>query len=99
MRNFALTKNKAAIFFAMTLLPAGFAFSQSKKDSVKEKKIEEVVLIGYGQQKKEAVTGSVASVSGKALKEVPAANITQALQGRTAGVDIAQTSTKPGASM
>lgn len=99
MRNFALTKNKAAIFFAMTLLPSGFMYSQAKKDTVKQKNIEEVVLIGYGQQKKEAVTGSVASVSGKALKEVPAANITDALQGRAAGIDIGRTSTKPGASL
>lgn len=99
MRNFVLTRNKAAVFFAMTLLPSSFAFSQSKKDSIKEKKIEEVVLIGYGQQKKEAVTGSVASVKGDALREVPTANITQALQSRVAGVDISQTSTKPGAGM
>lgn len=97
MRNFALTKNKAAIFFAMTLLPASFAFSQSKKDSVKEKKIEEVVLIGYGQQKKEAVTGSVSSLNANALKEIPSANVTEALQGRLPGVDIGRTSTKPGA--
>ncbi|WP_346985053.1 SusC/RagA family TonB-linked outer membrane protein [Chryseobacterium sp. POE27] len=84
----------------MALLPSGLAYSQVKKDTVtKEKKIEEVVMIGYGTQRKEAVTGSVATVKGDALREVPSANITQALQGRTAGVDISQTSTKPGAAM
>ncbi|WP_449398538.1 SusC/RagA family TonB-linked outer membrane protein [Chryseobacterium wanjuense] len=92
--------NKAALFFAMALLPSGLAYSQTKKDTVvKEKKIEEVVVIGYGTQRKEAVTGSVATVKGDVLREVPSANITQALQGRTAGVDISQTSTKPGATM
>ncbi|NPA10470.1 MAG: SusC/RagA family TonB-linked outer membrane protein [Chlorobi bacterium] len=99
-RSYLAKTNKAALFFAMALLPSGLAYSQSKKDTVaKEKKIEEVVVIGYGTQRKEAVTGSVASVKGDVLREVPTANITQALQGRTAGVDISQTSTKPGASM
>jgi len=101
MNLFHLSKtNRAALFFAMTLLPSGLVYSQSKKDTVqKEKQIEEVVVIGYGTQRKESVTGSVATVKGDALREVPSANITQALQGRTAGVDISQTSTKPGATM
>ncbi|SHE45392.1 SusC/RagA family TonB-linked outer membrane protein [Chryseobacterium takakiae] len=101
MNRFYLAKtNKAALFFAMALLPSGLAYAQVKKDSVtKERKIDEVVVIGYGTQRKEAVTGSVATVKGDVLREVPSANITQALQGRTAGVDISQTSTKPGAAM
>ncbi|MDQ0064862.1 SusC/RagA family TonB-linked outer membrane protein [Chryseobacterium lathyri] len=95
--HFAKT-NRAAIFFAMVLLPSSLAYSQSKKDTVaKENKIEEVIVIGYGTQKKEAVTGSVSSLGGTALKEVPSANITDAIQGRLPGVDIGRTSTKPGA--
>lgn len=86
--HFAKT-NKAALFFAMALLSSGMVYSQVKKDTVtKEKKIDEVVIIGYGTQGKEAVTGSVATVKGDALREVPSANITQALQGRSGGVDI-----------
>ncbi|MBO9586594.1 MAG: TonB-dependent receptor [Flavobacterium sp.] len=61
--------------------------------------LKEVVVIGYGTQIKEAVTGSVASLGGKELNEVPAANITQALQGRLPGVEMTQTSSKPGAAM
>lgn len=61
--------------------------------------LKEVVVIGYGNQRKEAVTGSVASISGEVMREVPSANITQALQGRAAGIEMTQTSTKPGASM
>ena len=63
------------------------------------KLLEEVVVVGYGTQRKEAVTGSVASVKGDIMREVPSSNITQALQGRVAGVDMAQTSSKPGATM
>lgn len=61
--------------------------------------LEEVVVVGYGTQRKEAVTGSVASVKGDVVREVPSANVTQALQGRVAGVEMLQTSSKPGASM
>jgi len=61
--------------------------------------VDEVVVVGYGTQRKEAVTGSVATVKGDLIREVPAPNITQALQGRVAGVDMEQTSTKPDASM
>ncbi|MDR3652523.1 MAG: TonB-dependent receptor [Paludibacter sp.] len=64
-----------------------------------DKSLDEVVVVGYGTQRKEAVTGSVASVKGDVIREVPASNITQALQGRVAGVQMAQTSTKPGATM
>lgn len=73
MNRFYFNKsNRAALFFAMTLLPSGIAYSQVKKDTVaKENKIDEVVVIGYGTQRKEAVTGSVATVKGDALREVP----------------------------
>src|SRR6185436_18410600 len=59
----------------------------------------EVIVVGYGTQRKEAVTGSVASISGVAMREVPSPNISQALQGRIAGVEISQNSTRPGATM
>ncbi|HEX6848838.1 MAG TPA: SusC/RagA family TonB-linked outer membrane protein, partial [Chitinophagaceae bacterium] len=59
----------------------------------------EVIVVGYGTQRKEAVTGSVASISGNTMREVPAPNISQALQGRLAGVEMSQTSTRPGATM
>jgi hypothetical protein len=46
------------------------------------KALEEVVVVGYGTQREEAVTGSVASIGGDVMREVPSANISQALQGR-----------------
>ncbi|HEY5369049.1 MAG TPA: SusC/RagA family TonB-linked outer membrane protein [Hanamia sp.] len=61
--------------------------------------MKDVVVVGYGSQRKEAITGSVSSMSGSKLNEVPGVDITHALQGRVAGVDISQTSTKPGAGM
>ncbi|MDP4208829.1 MAG: SusC/RagA family TonB-linked outer membrane protein [Bacteroidota bacterium] len=63
------------------------------------KKLEEVVVVGYGNQRKEAVTGSVASMKGDKLRDIPASDISRALQGRIAGVEMSQTSSKPGSSM
>ncbi len=67
-----------------------------KEDS---KALDEVVVIGYGTARRSDVTGSIASVGGDKLREVPATNITYALQNRVAGVDMSQTSSKPGATM
>jgi TonB-dependent SusC/RagA subfamily outer membrane receptor len=61
--------------------------------------LTEVVVVGYGTQRQEAVTGSVVSMSGNTLRDMPSPNISQALQGRAVGVDISQTSTKPGTAM
>ncbi len=61
--------------------------------------LSEVVVVGYGTQRKEAVTGSVASVKGDVVREMPGSNITQSLQGRIAGVNMQQSSSKPGAEM
>jgi TonB-dependent starch-binding outer membrane protein SusC len=77
----------------------GGSFNTEVMLANENKNLEEVVVIGYGTQRKEAVTGSVASISGKEMREVPSSNISQALQGRLAGVDIAQTSTRPGSVM
>ncbi len=63
------------------------------------KAIDEVVVVGYGTQRKEAVTGSVASVKGDDMRAVAGSNITQSLQGRVAGVEMTQTSSKPGETM
>ncbi len=67
--------------------------------SLSETGLDEIVVVGYGTQRKESVTGSVASMRGETMRDVPSANITQALQGRIAGVDMQQTSTKPGSTM
>lgn len=61
--------------------------------------LKEIVVIGYGAVRKEAVTGSVATIGGKELGEFASGNVTQALQARLPGVELTQTSTKPGASM
>jgi len=58
--------------------------------------LNEVVVVGYGSQKKSDVTGSVAKISAATLQEVPSANMIASLKGRTAGVDIVSNSATPG---
>ncbi|MBB6005066.1 TonB-linked SusC/RagA family outer membrane protein [Arcicella rosea] len=58
--------------------------------------LEEVVVVGYGTQKKSQLTGAISSVSAKQITEMPITNLGQAIQGRIAGVDVAQSGSKPG---
>jgi len=51
-------------------------------------KLNEIVVIGYGTQRKSTLTGAVASVNSKTLNELPVAGVDQALQGRVAGVSV-----------
>lgn len=59
--------------------------------------LNEVVVVGYGTQKKSQTTGAISSVGAKEIGELPVTNARQALQGRAAGVDVVQNSSKPGA--
>ncbi|WP_025761193.1 SusC/RagA family TonB-linked outer membrane protein [Dyadobacter tibetensis] len=61
--------------------------------------LEDVVVIGYGTQKKSDVTGSVATVSGKDIVKTTAPGIDQALQGRLAGVTVTANSGSPGSAV
>ena len=58
--------------------------------------LDEVVVIGYGTQKKSDLTGSVGSVKQDQLLERPAASLNQALSGRMAGVQVNTNSGRPG---
>lgn len=60
------------------------------------KALTEVVVVGYGTQKKSQLTGAISSVGSKEIGELPITNARQALQGRAAGVDVVQSSSKPG---
>lgn len=58
--------------------------------------LEEVVVVGYGQQKKESVIGAISQINSKELLKSPAANISQAISGKLPGVITSQTSGAPG---
>ncbi|WP_278624662.1 SusC/RagA family TonB-linked outer membrane protein [Parabacteroides gordonii] len=58
--------------------------------------IDEVVVVGYGTQKKATVTGSVAQISGEVVKQSPAANLSNSIAGRIPGVVANNRSGEPG---
>jgi TonB-linked SusC/RagA family outer membrane protein len=58
--------------------------------------LEEVVVVGYGEQKKVTVTGSVVAVNGAELQKSPAVDLSNSFAGRLAGVVAVQTSGEPG---
>jgi len=77
-------------------------FAQKKEsDTIKSDNkmtdIEEVVMIGYGSQKKSDVTGAVGSVKAEDFNKGMVANVGQLLQGKVAGVNVSNVSGEPGA--
>lgn len=58
--------------------------------------LEEVVVVGYGTQKKRDVTAAISSVDEEAIQRIPVASTAQALQGQVAGLDVQSTGGRPG---
>ncbi|WP_448778089.1 SusC/RagA family TonB-linked outer membrane protein [Bacteroides congonensis] len=59
--------------------------------------LSEVVVVGYGTQKKETLTGSIAGIKGESLLKSPSASISNSLAGSIPGISSVQTSGEPGA--
>jgi len=58
--------------------------------------LEEIVVIGYGTEKKSVVTGSISKITGADLENMPVTRLEQSLQGRTSGVSVISSSGMPG---
>ncbi|MBV6880276.1 TonB-dependent receptor [Epilithonimonas ginsengisoli] len=83
---------------AVLYFTANYSAQQRVSDTTsKEKVIEEVVVIGYGTQKKSNVTGAIASIKASDIENIPAGKPEQVLQGRAAGVSVVTNSGQPGA--
>ncbi|MBS0031589.1 SusC/RagA family TonB-linked outer membrane protein [Chitinophaga sp. 22321] len=63
------------------------------------KTLSEVVVVSYGTQKQREVTGAISTLSAKKLQDMPVAQFAQQLQGKIAGVQVYQTTGKPGGGM
>ncbi len=59
--------------------------------------LDEVVVVGYGTQQRRDITGSVASIGNKDIKDISVTSFEQAIQGQLAGVQVAETTGEPGA--
>lgn len=81
---------------ALLAAPGFYAQQTSTSDTIsRTKNIEEVVMIGYGSAKKGDLTGSVSSLKGADLVQVPVSNVAEALTGKIAGVRITNTEGAP----
>ena len=61
-------------------------------------RLDEIVVVGYGVQRKSDITGSITSVDVGAIRDVASSSVIKSLQGKTAGVEIQNIGTTPGAS-
>ena len=100
--NFSLSVQKAGTLVVSYIgyLAKEVAFNpgQTLNISIEEDAtaLDEVVVVGYGVQKKSDVTGSVTSINKDRLSKLPVTNVLQAVQGAAAGVTISQGSSIPG---
>lgn len=58
--------------------------------------LDEIVVVGYGIQRKSDVTGSISAIKSEEISRLPTPNVTQALQGRVSGVQVTSASGAPG---
>ena len=91
MKNFTTVLKIAPAF----LLASSMMHAQTQDSTTKEKKIEEVVLIGYGKQKKEDLTGSISSITSKDFNG-GAVSADQLIQGKAPGVTVTGNGGAPG---
>lgn len=77
-------------------VPVGNLSQLSIRLTEDTRRLDEVVVVGYGVQKKSDLTGAVANVKAEKLMERPATTVEQALAGRVAGVNISTNSGRPG---
>lgn len=82
-----------AVFFLGMISVNG---QEVKKDTLREKEIDEVVVVAYGKAKKNSYTGSVATISSDKINNRPVTNITKALEGQVAGLQAVSASGQPG---
>lgn len=76
------------------VVEAGAVINVVLETSVQD--LDEVVMVGYGRQRKASLTGSVAQISGTELKQAPTGNLSTVLAGRLPGLTVMQQSGRPG---
>jgi len=93
--------SKTIIFSAVGMLPTQFAIGNKGVINVSlessDKNLQEVVVVGYGTQKRAANTASVSKVGGEKLENKPMPSVDQMLQGAAAGLQSTATTGQPGA--
>ncbi|WP_229203377.1 SusC/RagA family TonB-linked outer membrane protein [Dyadobacter jejuensis] len=93
-------ENATIVFSFVGYMPKEMPVGNASKIDVQlepdTKALSEIVVVGYGTQKKATVTGSISAIKGDAIAQVPAPNISQSLAGRVAGVSMRPNGGQPG---
>lgn len=98
LKNFFFVRNYNVLKIAPAFLLFGSMLHAQQNDSVKqETAIEQVVLIGYGKQKKTDLTGSITAISAKDFNQGSVNSPEQLIQGKASGIQITTNSGAPGA--
>lgn len=96
--------NNAILVFSFVGYETKEAVVSGQKDinvslGLDDKLLSEIVVVGYGSQLKKSVTGAVQTIGAREIKDIPVSQMAQKLQGQLAGVQINQTTGKPGQGM
>lgn len=98
-----VNRNETLRFSSVGFLTKDVSYTGQKTLNVSleadNKTLSEIVVVGYGSQSKKEITGAVQTIAYKDLKDLPVSQIGQKLQGQLAGVQINQTTGRPGQGM
>ena len=89
-----MRKNVLKVSVASLFLVGIGVYGQKKDTTAAERKIDEVIVVGYGKSTKAKLTDNVAKISSESIKEIPNANFQNAIVGKAAGVRVNQTNGK-----
>lgn len=94
-------KGDVLVFSYIGYNPLNFSFqgAVAKQDFIlqpESKTLDETVVIGYGTAQKKDLTGSVATISGKAFRDIPFLTVDNAMAGKAAGVEVSKSDGTPG---
>lgn len=90
-------KTSIAALFLLGAITCVDAQQSTNRDSLKTKSIDEVVVIGYGTQKRKDVNSSISSIKSSDIQSLKQVNVDQMLQGKLAGVVVTNGNGQPGA--
>lgn len=99
----AVSPGRVLVFSFLGFQSQTITVGETKTVDVKLKEevsaLDEVVVIGYGTQRRSDLTGSVSQVGSREINEFPSTNVLQSLSGRAAGVQVSPTTGAPGAGL
>lgn len=86
----------SAVGYSPQEVPVGGRETVTVRMVIDPKSMQQIIVVGYGTQKRKDITGSISSISAEQIAKVPVTTLDQALQGRSAGVQVTNNDGAPG---